>query len=56
MLYYYRLLFFFKSNFFEKFWNTISVSNDLDTDQARHFVGPALDQNCLQRLLAEGRH
>ena len=25
----------------------------LDPDQVRHFVGPDLDPNCLQRLLAD---
>ena len=25
----------------------------MDPDQARHFVGPDLDTNCLQRLLVE---
>ena len=30
--------------------NTVRVSNSLDPDQARHFVGPALDPKCLQRL------
>ena len=28
----------------------VIVSKDLDPDQARHFVGPDLDPNCLQRL------
>ena len=32
------------------FFNTIRVSNSLDPDQARHFVGPDLGPNCLQRL------
>ena len=32
--------------------NTIRVSNSLDPDQARHFVGPDLGPNCLQRLSA----
>ena len=27
----------------------IRVSNSLDPDQARRFVGPELDPNCLQR-------
>ena len=36
------------------FFNTIRVSNSLDPDQARHFVGPDLGPNCLQRLLAVG--
>ena len=28
----------------------LGVSNILDPDQARHFVGPELGPNCLQRL------
>ena len=28
------------------------MSNSLDPDQDRHFVGPDLDLNCLQRLSA----
>ena len=36
------------------FRNTIRVSNSLDPDQARHFVGPDLVSNCLQRLSADG--
>ena len=32
------------------FFNTIRLSNILDPDQARHFVGPDLGPNCLQRL------
>ena len=32
------------------FRNTIRVSNNLDPDQARHFVGPDLGPNCLKRL------
>ena len=28
------------------------MSNSLDPDQARRFVGPDRDPNCLQRLLA----
>ena len=34
-------------------FNTIQVSNSLDPDQARHFVGPDLGPNCLQRLSAD---
>ena len=30
------------------------MSNSLDPDQARRFVGPDLGQNCLQRLSADG--
>ena len=29
------------------------MTNSLDPDQARHFVGPDLDPNCLQRLSAD---
>ena len=43
--------FFFKLTF----RNTIRVSNSLDADQARHFVGPGLGPNCLQRLLADDK-
>ena len=28
------------------------MSNNLDPDQARHFVGPILGPNCLQKLSA----
>ena len=35
------------------FFNTIRVSNSLDPDQARHFVGPDLGPNCLQRSSAD---
>ena len=31
------------------------LSNSLDTDQDRHFVGPDLGHNCLQRLSAEDK-
>ena len=46
--------FFSKSTFSKNsFWNTIRVSNSLDPDQARHFVGPGLGPNCLQSLSAD---
>ena len=32
---------------------SVSVSNNLDPDHARHCVGPDLDPNCLQRLTAD---
>ena len=35
------------------FMNTIRVSNSLDPDQARHFDGPDLGPNCLQKLSAD---
>ena len=35
------------------FRNIIRVSNSLDPDQARPFVGPDLGPNCLQRLSAD---
>ena len=52
---FYRLLIFFSKSSFSKnyFRNTIRVSNSLDPDQARHFVGPDLGPNCLQRLSAD---
>ena len=34
---------------------TIWVSNSLDPDQARHFIGLDLGPNCLQRLLADDK-
>ena len=33
--------------------NTTRVSNSLDPDQNRHFVGPNLGPNCLKGLSAE---
>ena len=51
------------ADFFSKltnsFRNTIRVSNSLDPDQARQFVGPEivgpdLGPNCLQRISADG--
>ena len=50
-----RLLIFFSKSTFSKnyFRNTIRVSNSLDTDQIRRFVGPNLGPNCLQRLTAD---
>ena len=50
-----RLLIFFPKLTFLKnsFRNTIIVSNSLDRDQARCFVGPGLGPNCLQLLSAD---
>ena len=42
---------FFKNSFRK----IIRVSNNLDPDQARHFVGPDLGPNCLQRLSADDK-
>ena len=41
---------FFQNQLFSKnyFRDTIRVSNSLDPDQAKHFVGPDLGPNCLQ--------
>ena len=41
--------------FFQKktFRNTIRVSSSLDPDEARPFVGPDLDPNCLQMVSAD---
>ena len=33
----------------------MSVSNSLDPDQARHYVGPDLGPSCLQRLSADDK-
>ena len=43
---------YFFSNFSTQ--NILSMSNTLVPGQARHFVGHALDPNCLQRLSADG--
>ena len=37
------------------FFNTIRVSNRIDPDQARHFVGPDPGPNCLQKLSADNK-
>ena len=51
MLFCRLLFFFFKSTFLkDSFRNVIRVSNSLDPDQARHYVGPGLVPDCLQRL------
>ena len=42
---------FIQNQLFQK--NTFRVSNSLDPGQARHFVGPDLGPNCLQRLSAD---
>ena len=48
------LLIFFRSTFSKNYFrNTISVSNSLDPDQARLFVGPDLGPNCLEKLSAD---
>ena len=46
---------FFKTFSKNNFRNTIRVSNSLDPDQARHFVGPNLGPNCLQWLSADNK-
>ena len=35
---------------------TLSVSKRLDPDHERHFVGPGLDPNCLQRLSTDDKN
>ena len=37
------------------FSKILSMSNSLDPDQAQHFAGPDLGQNCLQRLTADNK-
>ena len=49
-----HLLIFFKINFFKKFFQEYHMSNSLDPDKARHFVGPHLGPTCLQRLPSDG--
>ena len=45
---------FFKSTFLKhSSRNTIRVSNTLNPDQDRRYVGPDLGPNCLQRLSAD---
>ena len=45
---------FFQNQFFDFFFrNTTSVSNSLDSDQARHYGGPGLGPNCSQKLSAD---
>ena len=46
---------FFRNSFFEKksFRHTIRMSNSLDPDQARRFVGPDLGPKCLPGLSAD---
>ena len=41
-----------KKNIYKKKTNALTsrVSNSLDPDQDRHFVGPDLDPSCIQRL------
>ena len=48
---------FLKKNFCKKnsFRNTVRVSNSLDPDKNRNFVGPDLDSNCLKRLSADDK-
>ena len=54
--FFFFFFFFFKLTFTKKsFRNTIRVSNNLDPDQARHFTGPDLGPNCLQRLSADDK-
>ena len=36
-------------------FNTIRVSNSLDPDQVRHYVGPDLGPNCSQRLSTDNK-
>ena len=51
--FYFRLLTFFKIKFFKNKppRTTIRVSNSLDPDQDRDFVGLHLGSNCLQKAI-----
>ena len=45
---------FFQNQLFRKILSGVpSVSNSLDPDQVRHYVGPDLGPNCLRRLSAD---
>ena len=46
---------FFQNQLFQikSFGNAIRVSNSLDPDKSRYFVGPDLGLNCLQKLSAD---
>ena len=50
-----RLVICFKINFVKNdhFGNSIKVSNSLDLDRVRHYVGPDLGPDCLQRGSAD---
>ena len=52
---YCRLLIFFLQNklFENDFRNTSRMSNRLDPDQVRRFVGPYMGPNCLPKLTAD---
>ena len=51
-----HLLTFLNSTFSKNsFCNTFRVSNSLDPDQDRFFVGPDLGTNCLQRFTADDK-
>ena len=53
-IYFCRLPFSFKINLLKNsFRNTIRMSNSLDPDQARRFIGSDLGPNCLPRLSAD---
>ena len=55
LLFFHTLLFAIFYSLDAGFLNTIRVSNSLDIDQARHFVGPDLGPNCLQGLSADNK-
>ena len=49
-------VFFFKINFLQQFFRiTMRLSNSLDQDQDRYFVGPDLEPKCFQRLSADNK-
>ena len=56
--YFFGILIFFSKSIFLKnsFKIIIKASNNLDPDQTKHFVGPDLGPNCLQRILADHTH
>ena len=56
--FYFRLLTFSKIKFFKNKppRTTIEVSNSLDPDHRRHFVGLHLGSNCLQKAIGRRQH
>ena len=50
---YFFFIYFFSIGFFFKTFEFLERQNILNPEQVRRFAGPALDQNCLQRLSAD---
>ena len=46
--------FVFKIKFFEKIFQKYHQSNTFDPEQVRHFIGPDLGPNSLQKIISRG--